>query len=89
MVTLHGVEVQIGDKVWDVRYYWSEVISLYNRKMYEIKTNYNFYTTDGKHDIEDNFPTLFWNKVKIPKKAFIKKPKNVNKYQDYCIGLLG
>jgi hypothetical protein len=72
MTTLHGLKINVGDKVWDSRFGWSEVISIYNRKMYEIETNFNCYMSDGKYHIEDKFPTLFWNEFEAPEGAFIK-----------------
>jgi hypothetical protein len=77
MTTLHGLEIKVGDKVWDTRYGWSEVISLYNRKMYEIRTNYNFYTTEGKYNSSDKLPSIFWNEFEIPKEAFSKPLPNL------------
>jgi hypothetical protein len=72
MSTLHGIEINVGDKVWDLYYGWSDVVALYDREKYKIMTNNDTYTTDGKCNTESKWPTLFWNEFKIPKEAFIK-----------------
>jgi hypothetical protein len=72
MTTLHGIEIKVGDKVWDLRYGWSEVISLRDGESYEIVTHINTYTIDGKCSIGNQFPSLFWNEFEVPKEAFIK-----------------
>jgi hypothetical protein len=77
MLTLHGFEIKVDDKVWDSRYGWSKVIELYDGEKYEIVTNLSSYTTDGKNALGHNFPSLFWNEFEVPKEAFIKPLPNL------------
>jgi hypothetical protein len=72
MVTLHGKEIKVGDKVWDSHYGWSEVVSLYGNEYYVIETNYSYYDADGKFYRNDILPRLFWNEFEVPKCAFTK-----------------
>jgi hypothetical protein len=72
MVTLHGIVVKFGDKVWDTRVGWLEVIGLNSDLEHSIETNYRRYTSDGKLCSSNLFPSLFWNEFEIPKEAFIK-----------------
>lgn len=72
MTTLHGIEIKVGDKVFDSIYGWSEVVKLYNGEPYIIATNIGIYTNDGKLHSANIFPRLFWNEFEIPKEAFIK-----------------
>jgi hypothetical protein len=72
---LHRNEVQVGDKVFDMHFGWSEVTIIHDREVYRIETNYSCYTTDGKYCITDKMPCLFWNEFEIPRKAFIKPSK--------------
>jgi hypothetical protein len=72
MVTLHGTKVNLGDRVWEPHIGWDVVTCLHSNTEYRIETNYGFYTIDGKYHVNDTYPTLFWNEVKIPKEAFIK-----------------
>jgi major membrane immunogen (membrane-anchored lipoprotein) len=61
MVTLHEIEIKVGDKVWDSDNGWDEVISLDGNEYYIIETNYSYYSTDGKLYRNDTLPRLFWN----------------------------
>jgi hypothetical protein len=72
MITLHGIDIKIGDNVFDIRYGWSKVIELDDESIYKIVTNFNSYTIDGKYHIMDSFPILFWNEFEVPKCVFIK-----------------
>lgn len=80
MITLHGEEVNIGDKVWDIHRGWGEVIQLYNENHdYPIcvifEGFWERYTKEGRLYIGSKAPTLFWQPIeyKIPKKP--KKEK--------------
>ena len=68
---------KIGDKVWDIRLGWGEIIEIGYTILYPITVKFDSiidkYTFEGKWAIKDKFPTLFWNEFKIPEKAF-KKP---------------
>jgi hypothetical protein len=77
MVTLHGIEVKVGDKVFDTRFGWSKIIKLCDGTIYEIVTDISCYTPDGKYNINDKVPFLFWNEFEIPKCAFIKPLPNL------------
>jgi hypothetical protein len=72
MITLHGTNIKVGDKVWESCRGWSEVVELDDESVYKIMTNFNSYTIDGKYHTRDSFPSLFWNEFEIPKEAFIK-----------------
>jgi hypothetical protein len=72
MVTLHGIIVKFGDKVWDFRNGWDEIIGLHSDLEHQIETNYRRYTSDGKLCPSNKFPSLFWNEFEIPKEAFRK-----------------
>jgi hypothetical protein len=67
---------QIGDKVWDFKYGWGEIISINKNGAYPIRVKFDNnefnYTLDGKWDKTDITPTLFWNKFEIPKEAYEK-----------------
>jgi hypothetical protein len=79
MITLHGTNIKVGDKVWESYHGWSEVVELHDAAVYSIVTNIGSYTTDGKYSIEDKFPRLFWNEFEIPKEAFIKPVPNLKR----------
>lgn len=75
MITLHGEEVKVGDKVWDMRRGWGEVTGIdaeWNN--YPICVQWEeaceWFTEDGKEHIREETPTLFWQPIefKIPKK---------------------
>jgi hypothetical protein len=72
MVTLHGIEVKVGDKVWDMFTGWTEVKDLLPNSKYSICTRITNYTSTGRVLSEHKSPTLFWNEFEIPKEAFIK-----------------
>jgi hypothetical protein len=75
MITLHGVEVNLGDKVWDFLDGWSEVTSLVENSLYAIHTTRRSYTSDGKFQRGYLATTLFWNEFEIPEIAFKPFPK--------------
>jgi hypothetical protein len=77
MVTLHGLEIKVDDKVWDTRYGWSKVVALCKTSPHNIITNIDCYTTDGKYSIDNKLSNLFWNEFKVPKCAFIKPLPNL------------
>lgn len=76
MVTLHGEEVKVGDKVWHVRYGWGEVSGVDDDEdtNYPILVHWDgrdaLFTEDGKFYFDDKTPTLFWQPIvfEIPKK---------------------
>lgn len=80
MITLHGKEVRVGDKVWDMKLGWGVVEELFdkNQTRYPIgiqwEVSYARVSEDGKYSDYDAAPTLFWQPLeyKIPEKP---KPK--------------
>ena len=71
---------KIGDRVWSSIYGWGEINGIYDGSMLKViftdesKTVETYFTVDGKHNIGDKYPTLFWNEFHIPieedKKSF-------------------
>lgn len=81
MITLHGEEVKVGDKVWDIHRGWGEVIQLYNENdNYPIcvlfEGFWEKYTKEGGLFIESRVPSLFWQPIEI---EIPKKPKQKEK----------
>lgn len=86
MIKLHGEEVKIGDRVWDIVNGWGTVTELdENNSDYPICVKwecsrwvgrYEWFTKDGKPYVDMENPTLFWQPLEyeIP-----KKPKQVKK----------
>lgn len=81
MITLHGEEVKVGDRVWHWFKGWGEVTELDEKNsnypicvQWEEDGDYDWFTEDGKFHKEDRAPTLFWQPLEyeIPKKP---KPK--------------
>lgn len=79
MITLHGEEVKVGDRVWHWVKGWGEVDEIEERRAnYPICVRWEdgceWFTEDGKAYTEEETPILFWQPVKfeIPKKP---KPK--------------
>lgn len=91
MITLHGDEVRVGDKVWHMSFGWGEVTEL-DSSDYPICVQFegfklDWFTEDGKIYAEDNIPILFWEptELEIP-----KKPKKEKAWQWICkTGVLG
>lgn len=80
MITLHGKDVRIGDKVWDIYFGWGEVMRLDDDgsplSIYvKFKDYREWFSMDGKKQVADVNPTLFWKPedYKIPEKP--KKEK--------------
>lgn len=81
MITLHGEEVKVGDKVWHWFKGWGEVIGLD-----EEGTNYpilvhwkdsdEWYSEEGKFHIKDKTPVLYWQPIEFENP---KKPKQKRK----------
>lgn len=71
---------KIGDRVWSSIYGWGEINGIYDGSILKViftdesKTVETYFTVDGKHNIGDKYPTLFWNEFHIPieedKKSF-------------------
>lgn len=86
MITLHGEEIRVGDKVWDILRGWGTVTELdENNSDYSICVKwecsrwvgrYEWFTKDGKIYPEDENPLLFWQPVEI---EIPKKPKQIEK----------
>lgn len=79
MITLHGEEVKVGDRVWHWVKGWGEVIGLDDESTsYPIlvhwKDSDEWYTEDGKFHIVDKTPILYWQPLKFEPP---KKPKQV------------
>lgn len=81
MVTLHGEEVKVGDKVWDIHRGWGEVTEIHYKKFhnYPICVSWEDYhvwiTKDGKVEVDEEMPSLFWQPIvfEIPKKPYREK----------------
>lgn len=80
MITLHGKDVRVGDKVWDIYFGWGEVMRLDDDgsplSIYvKFKDYREWFSMDGKKQVADVNPTLFWKPedYKIPEKP--KKEK--------------
>lgn len=80
MTTLHGEEIKVGDKVWDVRFGWSEVVFLHKGSSFPIQTNFSSYLESGKGYEEHKSPSLFWQEFEIPANAYEKPKEKVKKY---------
>ena len=72
---------KVGDKVWSNRDGWLEIINIgyTGEDLYPIQaTNssgyYFSFTTEGRENIDDIYPAIFWNEFEIPNEAF-EKPK--------------
>ena len=81
MTTLHGIEVKVGDKVWDSNLGWDEVINITYSDSYPIATGTTSYTSEGFSFKEHKSPQLFWQEFEIPAHAFEKQKSKVKKYQ--------
>ena len=80
MTTLHGKEINVGDKVWDYITGWNEVMAFVPESIMQIRTNYAVYDINGRYSPKYKSPTLFWQEFEIPKKAFEKPKVMVKKY---------
>lgn len=73
-------DARVGDKVWDTRHGWGNIISIYEKNEkplnVEFKKYIRSYRFDGKIDESDVTPRIFWNEFKIPKEAYIKLEKD-------------
>lgn len=96
MTTLHGEEINVGDRVWSLFLGWGEVVELHdkNSTSYPIgvqwKEGFGRFSEDGKLYKKDLSPVLFWQpvEIKIP-----KKPKRTEKawrwvYTNHQTGIL-
>lgn len=71
------INAKIGDRAWSFEYGWGTIIHIFYEKEYPIifKSDTNRicnFRFDGKRDINDINPSLFWDevKIKIPEKSF-------------------
>lgn len=76
MITLHGEEVKAGDPVWHVFKGWGEVLMVDNEPTFcpilvHWEDGDEWYTEDGKFQIDDKTPVLFWQPAELKK---LKKP---------------
>ena len=71
MVRLHDYEIKEGDRVWSCNFGYGEVKTVANSndspyhilvRFTEVKGRYESYTEDGKRNVSDPYPTLFWRK---------------------------
>jgi hypothetical protein len=57
-----------GDRVWSIRHGWGTIACLDNHDIH-VEFDYfrkkRIFSICGKYDIEDLYPTLFWDEVKI------------------------
>ena len=73
-------KAKVGDKVWASREGWLTIRYIEYAKdiSYPIKATNDAgyalsFTTEGKENTNDKYPTLFWNEFEIPNEAFIKQ----------------
>lgn len=82
MITLHGEEVKIGDRVWSILRGWGEVRNLVHEEWtnypicVKFEADYNWFTQDGKFRTGDTTPVLFWQPIEF---EIPKKPKQKEK----------
>jgi len=85
MTTLHGKEIKVGDKVWDVRKGWNSIRSINEGKLYPITSGEISYTETGKLYQTDLYPTIFWEEM-----ILTPKPEPVYEWQWlYWVGIEG
>lgn len=71
-------DVEIGDNVWDSRKGWGVIDELGHSSEYPLRVDFGYdydsYTLDGYHSIEDAHPSLFWDEfeIKAPPKPLPK-----------------
>ena len=68
MATLHGKEVEVGDKVWSVTRGWGLVTKIVKGSLYPFVVLYDddhrdTYTESGKISQSHTHPTLFWEEM--------------------------
>ena len=80
MTTLHGIEIKVGDKVWDYVTGWSKITVIQEKSPFPIEVHRNLYTQEGLFLTNDKFPRLFWQEFEIPAHAFVKPKVMVKKY---------
>lgn len=81
MITLHGEEIRVGDRVWSIPLGWGEVTELdENNSDYPICVKFEggsrLFTDDGKLYKKDENPILFWQPIEF---EIPKKPKKKEK----------
>lgn len=64
-------KAKIGDRVWSAQYGWGSVegfhMTIDGYKLLKVKFDdgdFEYYFKDGRVNIKDVNPTLFWNEVK-------------------------
>jgi hypothetical protein len=72
MVTLHGQQIKVGDRVWSIQHGWVTVKGVFSVSEYPISINGNRYTREGLDYKEDMYPSLFWQEGTTPPEALIK-----------------
>lgn len=77
---------KVGDRVWSSIYGWGVINDIYDDSIaYRLKVIFDdgitvvktYFTVDGKHELGDKYPTLFWNEFHIPTDEEDKKPFNL------------
>lgn len=58
--------IKVGDRVYDMRFGWGEVVGYYTQLIYKIEVIFDMgrqvdFTMDGQY-MDDNYQTLFWDK---------------------------
>lgn len=70
-------EFEVGDRVWDIKYGWGEVVSIDEYNLFSVKVVFErltkLYSKNGKDTIDKN-RTLFFEEIKIPESA-TKRPR--------------
>ena len=60
MTTLHGKKIKKGDKVWTTNDGYITVDKIKKGATYAIVINGSNYTSDGKYNSYNKYPSLFW-----------------------------
>jgi hypothetical protein len=78
MTTLHGIPIEVGDKVWSSKNGWKTVHYLDDLLDYSILVEDRTFREDGKEHDYDLSPSLFWQ----PQEFNLTKPLPVLKTDD-------
>ena len=82
---LHGEEIKVGDKVWDIIEGWG-IVERIDSNNFPIVVSGHSYNSKGKDNTLDINPTIFWDEVHItpppkpkpkPEIDWSKVPENI------------
>lgn len=75
--------IKVGDRVWSVQYGWGNVEGFHttidNYQLLKVRFDngdFEYYFKDGRVNIDDVNPTLFWNEFYIPTDEEYRNGKN-------------